>query len=260
MHKGCGVHFMETIILLGGAGTVGQSLARNLATDYRIIILDLIDPKLKHDNIQYVVTDASNKEDLFKNIPSDVTALINLLNTDTHNSLDHAQFERMTDIFFRSTYYIFQAAIEKKIPKVVFASTNHVTDFYEEDGHSLLKREITTEDMPKSKGLYGVLKLASEQLGSLFSAQENLSVINLRIGSFPKNPSKQDIQNKSRIQRTLLTEPDLVQLFRLALLTNIKNGTYYAVSDNEGKPWSTQTATDDLKFHSIQNSTDLLRE
>ncbi|MCM2676290.1 NAD-dependent epimerase/dehydratase family protein [Alkalicoccobacillus plakortidis] len=251
---------MKTIILVGGAGTIGQVLAKHLATEYNVRILDQKNPNLKHSNIEYVETDALNKEDLLNKIPPNATALLNLLNTNTRNSLEEEQFEHMTNIFFRSSFYVLQAAAEKKIPKVVFASSNHVTDFYEEEGHSLLGREITTEDIPKSKGLYGVLKFASEQLGFLFSEHKQLSVINLRIGTFPKETPKEAIFKHSRVQHTLLTEQDLVQLFRLALKSNRKYGTYYAVSDNEGKPWSTQIATDDLHYRSLFNAQDVLNK
>lgn len=251
---------METIVLIGGAGTVGRSLAKGLSTLYKVIILDLKDPKLNVAHVHFQQADALDKQDLAKHIPSRTIALINLLNANTKNSLDEPRFHEMTDIFFRASYNVLQTAVEKKIPKVVFASSNHVTDRFEEEGKSLLNREITTEDVPHTKGLYGVLKFASEQLGLLFSDQENLSVLNVRIGSFPKDSSKQALLENKRLQHTLLTEQDLVQFFRLTLESTRRSGTYYAVSDNEEKPWSTDLAQEELYYHSLRNAQDVLKE
>ncbi|MFK3936878.1 NAD-dependent epimerase/dehydratase family protein [Alkalihalobacillus sp. NPDC078783] len=251
---------MDTIVLIGGAGTVGRALAKGLSSHYKVIILDLNNPNLNHPTVQFQQANALNKNELIQHIPSQTVALINLLNSSTQNSLNETRFHEMTDIFFRASYHVFQTAVEKKIPKVIFASTNHITDGYEDEGMSLLNREITTEDVPKSKGLYGVLKFASEQLGLLFSDQQNLSVINIRIGSFPKDASKQALIQNKRLQHTLLTEQDLVQYFLLALEPTSGSGTYYAVSDNEGKPWSTERAQKELRYHSLRNAQDVLRE
>lgn len=251
---------METIVLVGGTGTVGQALAKGLSPLYKVIILDLNDPKINQTNVYFQQANALSKNELIQHIPSNSSALINLLNTNTQNSLDETRFHEMTDLFFRSSYNVLQAAVEKQVPKVIFASSNHVTDRYEKDGKSQLKREITTDDLPKSKGLYGVLKYASEQLGILFSEQQNLSVVNIRIGSFPKDSSKQALIENKRLQHTLLTEQDLIQYFRLALESTRKTGTYYAVSDNEGKPWSTDGAEKELHFRSLRNAQDVLKE
>lgn len=251
---------METIVLIGGAGTVGQALAKGLSSLYKVIILDLKDPNLNHPTVQFRQTNALNKNELIQHIPNHTLALINLLNSNTKNSLDETRFHEMTDIFFRASYHVFQAAVEKKIPKVIFASSNHVTDSYEEEGISRLNREITTDDVPSTKGLYGLLKFATEQLGLLFSNQQNLSVLNIRIGSFPKDASKQALIQNKRLQHTLLTEQDLVQFFKLALESTRLTGTYYAVLDNEGKPWSTERAQEELHYHSKRNAQDVLRE
>ncbi len=63
---------------------------------------------------------------------------------------------------------MYRSAARLGIQKVIFASSNHVTDRYEKDGHSLLGREITADDVPATINVYRILKFASEQLGSLF--------------------------------------------------------------------------------------------
>lgn len=153
------------------------------------------------------------------------------------------------------------AAITLGIPKIVYASSNHITDYYEKDGFSTLGREVTTEDYPYSNGLYGVLKLASENIGHILSHQteNNLSLINLRIGSVHPN-EMEAVKEDDRLHRTLLTHEDTVQLFDLALESTVRYGTYYGVSDNPQKPWSTDNAIEQLGFISRSNALDVLKK
>lgn len=94
------------------------------------------------------------------------------------------------------------------MPKVVFASSNHVTDVYEKGGDSLLGRQINTNDYPQSKSLYGLLKLASENLGYLFSHQldAKVSVINLRIGTAAENEPR-NAARKTEKQKNAFIPP-----------------------------------------------------
>ncbi|WP_338368195.1 hypothetical protein, partial [Enterococcus faecium] len=114
---------------------------------------------------------------------------------------------------------------------------------------------------PYSRGLYGVLKLASENIGHILAREEdnNLSIINLRIGSVQPDELKA-VREEDRMHRTLLSHTDTVQLFDLALQSTVKYGTYYGVSDNPGKPWSTETAWKELGFVSRENAMDVLKK
>lgn len=40
------------------------------------------------------------------------------------------------------------------------------------------------------------------------------------------------LHEKERTKKTLLSHPDLLSIFKAAIETNIRYGTYYAVSDN----------------------------
>lgn len=251
----------KKVTIIGGAGTIGSILVNGLSDTYEFVILDKEKPKYssRHEAIE---VDATDYQALHKSIPKDSDAIINLLTIKSDNDLkDIDQFHKMTSIHFVSSFYIFHAAISLGIPKVVYASSNHTTDFYEENGISTLGREITTSDYPLSKGLYGVLKLASENIGHILTREKenNLSVINLRIGSVQKDEF-QAVQQKQRLHHTLLSHEDTVQLFDLALQSTIKYGTYYGVSDNPEKPWETEGLWTDLGFVSKVNSIDVLNK
>ena len=249
----------KKITIIGGAGTIGSILYQGLRSKYKVVILDRKAPEQSDD---FVEVDATDYESLLHSIPKDSDALINLLTIKSNNELqDVREFQHMTKLHFMASFYVLHAAISLGIPKVVYASSNHTTDYYEKDGFSTLGREITTEDYPYSNGLYGVLKLASENIGHILSHQSenNLSLINLRIGSVHPDES-QAVKGNDRLHRTLLTHEDTVQLFELALESTVRYGTYYGVSDNPQKPWSTVKAYEQLGFISKSTALEVLKK
>ncbi|MFP7375562.1 NAD-dependent epimerase/dehydratase family protein [Bacillus paralicheniformis] len=253
---------MKKVTIIGGNGTVGRVLAGGLAGEgYEVTVLDLKEPDEK-PAVRFVRVDAADYNEVVKSIPLNTDAVINLLAVKpTGDLLDRREFEKMTDIFFKATYTILRAAAELGVPKVVFASSNHVTDVYEKNGDSLLGRKINTDDYPQSQSLYGLLKLASENLGYLFSHQSDakVSVINLRIGTAAEN-EQETLRAKPRSKKTLLSHPDLVQIFKAAIESVKTYGTYYAVSDNKGRPWSIDSAIGELGFKPKVSTSDILDE
>ncbi|HZH62497.1 MAG TPA: NAD(P)-dependent oxidoreductase [Metabacillus sp.] len=251
----------KKVTIIGGAGTIGSILVNGLCDTYEFVILDKnVPPPFSTCRCRTVQVDATNYQELLERIPKDTDAIINLLTIRSNDDLnDLDQFHKMTNIHFISSFYILHAAITLGIPKVVYASSNHTTDYYEENGISTLGRKINTNDYPFSKGLYGVLKLASENIGHILTREKdnNLSVINLRIGSVQKD-EYQAVKQNQRLHHTLLSHEDTVQLFDLALQSTIKYGTYYGVSNNPGKPWETEDSWQDLGFMSKVNSMDVL--
>jgi hypothetical protein len=111
----------------------------------------------------------------------------------------------------------------------------------------MLNREINTCDYPLSRNLYGVLKLAAENIGFAFNHISDLSIINLRIGSVRKNEDL-DLKDNDRFKRTILHKEDLVNLIECAITTTVKYGTYYAVSENSNKPWSIENTIQELIY------------
>jgi NAD+ dependent glucose-6-phosphate dehydrogenase len=248
----------KKVTIIGGAGTIGTILYKGLRDKYDIVILD---KNVSEQFEEFVMVDATNFETLLHSIPKDSDALINLLTIKTENDLKDVQnFHNMTNIHFISSFYVLHAAITLGIPKVVYASSNHTTDYYEKNGFSSLGREINTSDYPQSCGLYGVLKFASENIGELLARQtDNLSIINLRIGSVHPDEHKA-VKEDERLIRTLLSHKDTVQLFDSAIQSTVRYGTYYGVSDNPSKPWSTESAMKELGFVSKVNSVEILKQ
>ncbi|UOQ49967.1 NAD(P)-dependent oxidoreductase [Gracilibacillus caseinilyticus] len=245
---------MKKVIIIGGAGTVGEILYNHLTTDYHVLVFDKM---VKNETDTHKQMDATNYDEMLEKIPEDTDVIINLLRIDTSNAIENVEaFNQMTDVFFKASYYLMLVAKQFQIAKVIYASSNHATDYYEENGYSNLAREITTKDYPFPKGLYGVLKVASEEAGFIFSLHTELSVINIRIGSVPKDEKKALLKN-DRLSRTLLSKQDLVALFTAAIEADVKYGTYYGVSNNTDKPWDISNAIDELGYRPHVNTDQL---
>jgi len=251
---------MMKVVLIGGSGTIGTILRKGFKQKFDVYNLDISTPE-HHENVNSVKADAENYTELINSIPKGANVLVNLLSTGSTGGLvDIVEMDRMVDVYFKASYNILQAAAELRIPKVVFASSNHVTDYYESEGESQLGRKISVRDYPYSRGLYGVLKLAVENIGFAFSNEYDLSVINLRIGSVKLNEETAIYKNVNRHKKTWLSEVDTVTLFKDAIMSDLKFGTFYGVSDNPDKPWSNEEAKEELGFISEVNSIDIMNK
>ncbi|KML33604.1 NAD-dependent epimerase/dehydratase family protein [Rossellomorea marisflavi] len=249
---------MRKVVMVGGAGTVGKVLHDGLSDRYEMVTLDQEVPEWVENGVK---VDATDEAELKRSIPEDTDILINLLTVSGEKDLkDTDEFMKMTRVHFISSFYLMRAAVELGIQKVIFASSNHTTDAYEEGGDSLLGREITVEDKPRSKGLYGVLKYASEQISEIISREEpgGPAVFNIRIGSVHADEEK-DVQEDPRLMKTLLSHEDLVGLFEKAMESSRAGGTYYGVSDNPGKPWSIDNARSELGYEPKRNAEQVVR-
>lgn len=237
---------MKKIVIIGGFGTVGKILYEGLSELHDCYVLD---NRIEMDNAHNIYVDATDYQQLLEKIPPQTDVIINLLRMETDHAIEDIEaFDKMTAVFFKASYYILQAANQLNISKVIFASSNHVTDYYEEDGDSLLNREINVLDYPYPKGLYGVLKLASEQLGFIYSLNSDMSIINIRIGSVPAESEQKAIEENSRLEKTILHKRDLIDLFSSAITAKVRFGTYYGVSNNSGKPWDISNAVAELGY------------
>ena len=248
----------KRILLIGGLGKIGKILSDKLIDNYELSIADIHKDPQKND-IKYFKLDITNFLELIKTIPSQIDVIINLAGMAEQTGLvDEKIMSKMNDIYIKGAYNLFLAASKIGIPKVIFVSSNHVTDYYENMGKSILGREISINDYPLSKSIYGSLKLAGESIGHVFSIHKGLSVICLRIGTVRINEKEALINNK-RIKKTLLSKTDLVNLIKCSIEAPINFGIYYGVSDNPGKPWSTENAFLELGFKSTVNSNDILK-
>ena len=160
-----------------------------------------------------------------------------------------ATFEEVHEANSLGTYCIYEACVRQNCPRVIFASTNHVTGNYEKEGI------YTTPDMPiRPDSFYGACKAHGEGLGRYYADKLGLSVIVLRIGSFQPVKNLQNAK-RDRILSTWLSYKDAVQLcWRGIEAEDVKFGIYYGISGNTRAYWDIQNAKDELGYEPIDNA------
>jgi nucleoside-diphosphate-sugar epimerase len=135
------------------------------------------------------------------------------------------------------TRNVFEAARLAGVRKVVFASSNHATGYYEKEG------VYTTPDMPvRPDSYYGVSKAYGEALGRFFVDEYGMSVVCLRIGSFQPRP------RNARMLSTWLSERDAAQLVWRAIEADVPFAVVYGISNNTRAYWDLGSARELLGY------------
>jgi nucleoside-diphosphate-sugar epimerase len=163
------------------------------------------------------------------------------------------------------SYSVFEAARRASVPRVVFASSNHVTGMYEPDWAN----ETELADQPDRPGmvgsdaelrpdsLYGVSKAFGEALGRYYSERHGLRVICLRLGSvLPEDDpwlaavrlAEQPLPVFRRFQATWLSHRDCAGLVAAALRADVRWAVVYGVSANPHRFWDLAAAERLLGF------------
>src|SRR6266436_2963263 len=128
-------------------------------------------------------------------------------------------------------YNLFEAARQKGVKRVVFASSNHAVGFYPR--HHRIGTDVTAR--PDSR--YGVSKAFGEALGALYADKHGLRVLCIRIGNVDDRPVDR------RRLAIWLHPDDLVQLVRIGLEhPALHYEVVYGASDNERSWWDNDAA------------------
>jgi nucleoside-diphosphate-sugar epimerase len=162
-----------------------------------------------------------------------------------------ASWESVLSANIIGTRNIFEAAREFQVPRVIYASSNHVTGAYHGFEPGLYKYTqpgppmISSEDPIRPDSDYGLSKAFGEAVARYYSDRWGLKAICLRIGSVLKND---DPTADSQNRRIWLSHRDLVQLVEKSLSTEVTFGIYYGISDNKDAFWDISNARADLGY------------
>ncbi len=213
---------MSTILITGAAGGVGTLMRPRLARPGRTLrLLDVapLDPAGEgEETVQASVTDL----EAMTRACDGVEAVIHLGGI----SLE-APWARIIDVNINGTYTVFEAARRAGVPRVIFASSNHVVGFHTPDEFPLPEATIPLPDT-----YYGVSKVAGEGIGALYAKRYGLDVISIRILSCFPQP------RNLRMLSTWLSPDDAARLFEACLVAE-KPGyrVVYGVSANTRGGW-----------------------
>ena len=267
---------MTTVLMTGAAGYVGSYLLPEFRERYTLRLVDNRDVDGLGRPVEGLeVRDVSDIERMeeYRELFRGVDAVVHLafIRPAHYGSRgNHARYlaERAN---VDMAYLVYQLALEEGVKRVVVASSNHASDFYE---GPLRRRELdhiaADSPRPLSDNFYGWAKEAYEHLGFVYaagtmgalgfqmgpgSAQRQLEVVQIRIGA-PRDLAttsfageKPDPVSLHRDLGAWVSPRDLAQLFVKSIdAPDIKNEfgvpfqVFYGISGNTRRQWSIANA------------------
>jgi nucleoside-diphosphate-sugar epimerase len=226
----------KKLLITGAAGLVGSALRRYLRDRYafRLLFHHTIPEVEAGDEV--VVSDLADLESMIE-AGAGIDAIVHLGIATGRRGGTRSQYNRMImETNIRGTYNIFESARLNQIPTVVFASTNHVTGFYEREG------AISRPDLPvRPDSMYGVSKAFGEALGRYYHEAYGMSVYCLRIANFP-NTDAVNTRYEPGMNRWLSSR-DMAELTACCLeAPHPRFGIFYAASRGGEKKWDLANA------------------
>jgi uronate dehydrogenase len=182
---------MAEVLITGASGRIGRVISDGLAK--RGHVLRLFDRVPGGPEV--IVGDLSDLP-LLEAVSKGVDCVIHLAGIP-----EEAAFTSLLEDNIVGTYNVFEAARRAGVPRIVFASTNHVIGFH--------PSSETVDELSQTRPdtLYAVSKVFGEALARLFYDKHGIDAAVLRIGSFRPVPGSR------RELATWLSHGDAVRLF-----------------------------------------------
>ena len=209
-----------TIALTGAAGGVGRQLRPQLADLGKLRLLDV-----RPDTPEFELVDLRDL-DTTTEVLAGCDVVVHLAGLPSEASL-----EQHIDANLRTCAVVFEAAVRAGVPRVVWASSAHVT------GYLLASEMAGPQSLPRPDSFYGVIKSAGEGLASLYADKYGLTTISVRLGHLIGRPKTvSDLA-------CWLSPADAGRLFR-ACITGPADGhtIVYGCSDNPHRYFDLQSA------------------
>lgn len=206
-----------TLLITGASGFVGTGLRRELAATGRRLRLFVRKPLAElGPNEEQVVGDIADAAAVLRAMDG-ASGVVHLAGCTTDAGL-----EEQIDGNIRGAFNIFEAARQRGVERVVYASSNHVVGFYPRH------RRIGNQVLVRPDSRYGLFKAFGEQAGALYADKYGLRVLCIRIGNVNDRPIDR------RRLALWLSWRDLVQLVEIGLThPTLRYEVVYGVSGNE---------------------------
>jgi uronate dehydrogenase len=221
---------VRRILITGAAGAIGGLLRTELARpDRELVLLDVTPvPEPASGEAARTVTASVDDLDALLAAAEGTDAIIHLAGLATGG---HA-WDDYVRVNLTGTYNVLEAARRCSVPRVIYASSNHAVGFTERPAGAV---EVPATLAPRPDSYYGVCKVASEALCSLYHDRHGIDAICLRIGSCRSEP------NDRRCLWSWLSYPDTVRLVEAALTVPAPGfRIVWGVSANTRRWWSLQ--------------------
>jgi uronate dehydrogenase len=217
----------DRLLLTGAAGKLGSVLRPAMRSQVDFLRSSDIEPPADEGaaNEELVVADLAD--------PSAAARLVKDIDAVIHfGGISHeSDYESISRVNIDGTYYLYEAARQAGVKRIVFASSNHAVGFYEQ-------LEVIDASVPQRPDtLYGLSKAFGEDLARFYWDKHGLETVCIRIGSsFPEPVDR-------RMMLTWLSFRDLVQLVVRSLTApRVGHLIVYGISDNYGTFWDNRLA------------------
>ncbi|HLI58781.1 MAG TPA: NAD(P)-dependent oxidoreductase [Solirubrobacteraceae bacterium] len=218
----------ERILITGAAGAIGGLLRTELSRPGRELVLLDVTPPPDPAPGEAARTITASVADLgaLLDAAEGASAIVHLANL-----IEDESWEDYARINITGTYNVLEAARRRGVPRVIYASSNHAVGFAERPAEP--GAELPATLAPRPDSYYGVCKVASEALCSLYHDRHGLDAICLRIGSCRPEP------NDRRCLWSWLSYADAVRLVEAALTAPSPGfRIVWGVSANTRRWWS----------------------
>jgi len=217
---------LKKLLLTGAGGGLGKRIRPMLAEIAGEVILSDIGE----------IADLAPHETFKRCDLADAAAVADLVKgVDGIIHLGGISVERPFDLILQGNivgvYNLYEAARNSGKPRIVFASSNHVTGYYRRDEY------IDSAVYPKPDTLYGVSKVFGEAMASLYFDKFGQETLSVRIGACYDKPLN------ARMLATWLSPRDFISLCRRAFQApRLGHAVIYGVSANEEMWWDNRNA------------------
>ncbi|MCD7059805.1 NAD-dependent epimerase/dehydratase family protein [Pelagibacterium xiamenense] len=217
---------MKRLLITGAAGGVGRvmrSRLAHLAETIRVSdVAPLGDAAANEECIQCDLGDADAVDALI----SGCDGIVHLGGVSVEDT-----FEKINNANIVGLYNLYEAARAHGMPRILFASSNHVVGYYRQDEY------LGTDARPKPDGLYGVSKCFGEALASMYHDKFGQETALVRIGSCFERPTNH------RMLATWLSYNDFVALVeRVFAAPKLGCPVIWGVSANDTAWWDNSAA------------------
>jgi uronate dehydrogenase len=212
---------VHRVLITGAAGAIGRALRQGFHGRVgELRLLDVAPLGAPRPGEELLTADIRDLEAVTAAMDG-VDAAVHLAGIPQEDS-----FGRILETNVVGTYNVYEAARKQGCPRVLFASSLHVTGFYDAG-------ERISPEMPvRPDSFYGVGKACGENLGRLYADKHALQVACVRIGTFAERPTT------PRHLSTWLSPRDAVELFwRCLVAPDIGFTVVYATSATRRAWW-----------------------
>lgn len=247
--------------ITGASGIVGKVLTDALASEYDLTLY-YRNTRIEREQFKRVRVDFS-REDETMGVFDGLDAVIHLA-ADPHPA---TAWDTILSANIVATYNVMEEARRAGVPRVVFASTNHVQQgqcMLSADQPSSVKPfyvrrlgQVRLSDPPSPNSYYAVSKLFGEQLGRYYSAFFGMRFVALRMGSTFDNDDPSWVKGtpgEDYVRAMYLSHRDCAEAFRAALRVDTDYLLAYAVSDNDRRLYDMTETIKKLGFAPRDNS------